>query len=479
MGKTTISYDAVIVGAGPNGLAAAITIARSGYSVLLIEGKNNIGGGVRSSEHTLPGFIHDSCSAIHPLAVASPFFRSLPKDKFKVEYVHSPSPLAHPLDDGTAIMLERTVEETAYFLEKDRRAYYKLMAPLAKNFKAILDDILGPLPLPPRHFLSTARFGVNAMRSARSLAEGKFSGDKAKALFAGISAHSFLPLEKLTSAAFGLVLGMLGHSVGWPLIRGGSQKLSDSLVKILIGYGGKVFTDWMVQSIEELPKARVYLFNITPKQLLDLAGHRLPSAYRKKLARYRYGPGVFKIDWALSEPPPWKAADCKRAATLHLGGMLNEISLAEKSISDGKIPEKPFVLFAQQSLFDSSRAPENMHTAWAYCHVPNGSSIDMIEKIEAQVERFAPGFKDVILQRSSKGAVEMEVYNPNYVGGDINGGVQDIRQLFTRPTARLIPYSTPAKDIYICSSSTPPGGGVHGMCGYLAAKAAIKHRLKT
>jgi phytoene dehydrogenase-like protein len=478
MGSSSIKYDAVVVGAGPNGLAAAITIARRGFSVLLIEGNEKIGGGSRSAEHTLPGFIHDTCSAIHPLAAASPFFRSLPEETFKINWVHSPAPLAHPLDDGTAVVLERSVEDTAEYLGKDKGPYIRLMRPLVKNIEAILEDVLGPLRLPPKHIFSTVKFGLNALRTARSLAESAFSGEQAKALFAGMAAHSFLPLEKPVSAAFGLVLGMLGHSVGWPLVKGGSQAIPDALAEVFVGYGGEIMTDWMVMSIEELPAAQVYLFNVTPRQLLDLAGHKLPSAYRRKLTAYRYGPGVFKVDWALSESPPWKASQCERAATVHIGGGLDMISAAEKAAWEGNIPENPFVLFVQQSQFDPTRTPGDTHTAWGYCHVPHGSTVEMTEKIENQIEKYAPGFKDTIMERSVRSTVEMEQYNPNFIGGDINGGVQDFWQLFTRPTARLVPYSTPAKDIYICSSSTPPGGGVHGMCGYLAALAALKRRLK-
>jgi phytoene dehydrogenase-like protein len=477
MGNLSTSYDAVVVGAGPNGLAAAITIARSDQSVLLIEGNDEIGGGSRSAQHTLPRFVHDSCSAIHPLAAASPFFRSLPEEHFKLEWIHSPAPLAHPLEGGGAVILERSIEATAAHLGEDQKAYIQLMVPLVKNLEGILEDVLGPLAF-PRHIFGTIRFGLKALKSARSLAENIFSEEKARALFAGMAAHSIMPLEKPVSAAFGLVLGMLAHEVGWPLAKGGSQSIVNALADVLTDLGGVIVTGWMVQCIEELPNAKVYLFDVTPRQLLDLAGHRLPSGYRKRLARYRYGPGVFKIDWALTEPAPWTAEGCNRAATLHLGGGLEEISAAEKAVWEGKIPENPFVLFAQQSQFDPTRAPEGKHTAWGYCHVPHDSPADMTEQIEAQVERYAPGFKDCVLARHTRSAQEMEQYNPNFVGGDINGGVQDIGQLFTRPASSLLPYATPAKDIFLCSSSTPPGGGVHGICGCLAAKAAIKSRLR-
>jgi phytoene dehydrogenase-like protein len=468
------SYDAVVVGAGPNGLAAAITLAQAGLSVLVLEAAETIGGGTRSAELTLPGFIHDVCSAVHPLGAGSPFFRTLPLTEHGLEWIHPPAPLAHPFDDGTAAVLERSVEVTGKTLGPDAAAYRKLMAPLVADWDKLAVDLLGPLRLPPRHPLALARFGWHAIRSAHGLAERLFEDERARALFGGMAAHSMIPLDQPPTAAFGLVIGILGHAVGWPLPRGGSQHIADALACYLRSLGGEVVTGVRVQSLDELPSARAVLCDVTPRQLLRIAGQRLPTGYRRKLAGYRYGPGVFKVDWALDGPIPWQAIECTRAGTLHLGGTLEEMAAAERVVWRGEHPEKPYVLVVQPSLFDPTRAPEGKHTAWAYCHVPHGSTFDMMERIEAQIERFAPGFRDAILARSVKSAAEMEQYNPNYIGGDINGGIQDLGQLFTRPVFRLVPYSTPLKGLYICSSSTPPGGGVHGMCGYFAARAALR-----
>ncbi|MBI4639575.1 MAG: NAD(P)/FAD-dependent oxidoreductase [Candidatus Tectomicrobia bacterium] len=469
----SLSYDAVVVGSGPNGLAAAITLAREGHSVLVLEAEESVGGGTRSAQLTLPGFTHDVCSAIHPLGIASPFFRTVPLAEYGVEWIHPPAPLAHPFDDGTAAVLERSVEATGQSLGSDAVVYKKLMGPLVADSDKLLDELLGPLR-PPRHPFALARFGLRAIRSARGLAESYFQGDRARGLFAGIAAHSILPLEYPLTASFGLLLGMLGHSVGWPLPRGGSQKIADAMVSYLKSLGGEIVTKRRVESVEELPPARAILFDVTPRQLLRIVGHRLPDGYRRKLENYRYGPGSFKVDWALDGPIPWKAAECARAATVHLGPTLGEIAASESAVSKGEHPEKPYVLVAQQSLFDPTRVPEGKQTAWAYCHVPNGSAFDMTERIERQIDRFAPGFRDRVLARSVISPAGFEQHNANCIGGDIAGGSNDIRQLFTRPTLRLVPYSTPAKGIYICSSSTPPGGGVHGMCGYFAARAALR-----
>ena len=466
-------YDAIVVGAGPNGLAAAITIAQAGRSVLVIEASETVGGGARSAELTLPGFTHDICSAIHPLAASSPFFSALPLIEHGLEWIYPPASVAHPLDDGTAIILERSIDETAGKLGPDGKAYSRLMKPLVANWDKLAADILGPLRL-PRHPLLLARFALNAVRSARGLAEGKFEGERAQALIGGLAAHSMLPLERHVSASFGLVLGILGHSIGWPMPKGGSQSISDALASYLLSLGGEIVTGRLVETIDELPPARAILLDVTPRQLLKILGDRLPSRYQRTLRKYRYGPGVFKIDWALDGPIPWKAPECAQAGTVHLGGFLNEIAASEAQVWKNEIPDRPFLLVAQQSLFDSTRAPAGKHTAWAYCHVPNGSTFDMTERIEAQIERFAPGFRDRVLAKSVMSPEQLQAYNPNYVGGDINGGVQDLRQLFTRPTFRLVPYSTPVKGLYICSSSTPPGGGVHGMCGYFAARAALR-----
>ncbi|MCM8748426.1 NAD(P)/FAD-dependent oxidoreductase [Thermomicrobiaceae bacterium CFH 74404] len=470
-------YDAVVVGAGPNGLAAAIVLARAGCEVLVVEAAESVGGGTRSAALTLPGFVHDVCSAIHPLGAGSPLFQTFPLDRFGLEWIQPPVPLAHPLDDGTAVLLERTVEATAAGLGPDASAYRRLMAPLVADADRILRFILGPFRI-PRHPLALARFGLKALRSVVGLASEQFEGERARALLAGLAAHSMLPLERSPSAAVGLVLAMLGHTAGWPLPRGGSQRIADTLAAYVRSLGGEIVTGRPVRALDELPPCRAVLLDLTPRQVLAIAGQRFPAGYRRWLERYRYGPGVYKMDWALAGPIPWRAPECQRAATVHLGGTLDEIAAAERAVTAGRHPERPFVILAQPSLFDPSRAPAGRHTAWAYCHVPNSSRVDMTERIEAQVERFAPGFRDLILARSVSRPADLEQYNLNYVGGDINGGLQDLRQLFTRPAPRLNPYTTPDPRLYICSASTPPGGGVHGMCGYWAARAALRRVLR-
>jgi len=465
--------DAIIVGAGPNGLAAAITLARAGHAVLVLEAEPTVGGGTRSAALTLPGFVHDICSAVHPLGLGSPFFRGLPLAEHGLRWIHPPAPLAHPLDDGTTVVLERSIAATAAALGPDAAAYHRLIGPLVRRWERTVDGILAPLRL-PRHPLALARFGLRAIWPARAMAETVFKGERARALFAGMAAHAIMPLEHPVTAAVGLVLSLLGHAVGWPIPQGGSQRIADAMANYLGSLGGEIRTGVRVETIAQLPPARAVLFDLTPRQLLAISGDRLPAAYRRALQRYRYGPGVFKIDWALDGPIPWKAPECARAATVHLGGTLAEIAAGERMVWRGGHPERPFVLLAQPSLFDPTRAPEGKHTAWAYCHVPNGSTFDMTKRIEQQIERFAPGFCDRVLARSVLGPAAMEQHNANYIGGDIAGGVQDLRQLFTRPAVRLDPYSTPAEGIYICSSSTPPGGGVHGMCGYWAARSALR-----
>jgi phytoene dehydrogenase-like protein len=466
-------YDGIVVGAGPNGLAAAITLAREGLSVLVVEAAPTIGGGTRTAGLTLPGFLHDVCSAVHPFALASPFFRSLPLAEHGLKLIHPPAPLAHPLGDGRTAMLERSVEETGRTLERDATAYRRLMAPFIDRAAELFDDLIGPLKL-PRHPMLAARFGLRAIQPATRLARSWFDDEPAKALFAGLAAHSILPLENWATSAIGLVLGLAGHAVGWPIVRGGSQNLGQSLASYVGSLGGEIVTGWRVESLDELPPARLVLLDVTPRQLVRIAGHRLPSSYVRRLERYRYGAGAFKLDWALSGPIPWTAPECARAGTVHLGGTLDELSASEAAVGRGEHPERPYVLLSQPSLFDPSRAPAGRQTAWAYCHVPNGSTVDMTDRIEAQVDRFAPGFLDLILARHVMSPAEFESYNANYIGGDINGGAQDLRQLFTRPVARLVPYSTPLPGLYICSSSTPPGGGVHGLCGYHGARAAMR-----
>ncbi len=468
------TYDAVVVGAGPNGLAAAVELARRGRSVAVFEAEDRVGGGTSSAEITLPGFVHDLGSAIHPLGYASPFFAALPLEEHGLEWIHPPAPLAHPFDDGTAAVLERSTEATGATLGPDAEAYRKLIDPLSEDARRIQATLSGSTRL-PRHPLALTSAGLRSLGSARGFAEAAFRGERARALFAGNAAHSFLSLEKRPSALFGVVLGTLGHAFGWPLPKGGSQSIADALASYLISLGGEVFTGVRIGSVDEVPRTRTVLFDVTPRQLLDIAGVHFTERYRGALKRYRYGPGVFKVDLALDGPIPWSAGECLRAGTVHLGGTLEEISAGEAAVARGEHPERPFILLAQQSLFDPTRAPEGKHTVWAYCHVPNGSTFDMTERIEAQIERFAPGFRDRILARSAWGPADLEGWNANLVGGDINGGYMDVRQLFARPMIRANPYSTSAPGLYLCSSSTPPGGAVHGLCGFMAARSALRY----
>lgn len=467
-----MDYDAVVVGSGPNGLAAAILLQQSGLTVLLIEGKDTFGGGLRTQELTLPGYLHDVCSAIHPLAAASPFFSTLPLHQYGLEYIQPPIAAAHPFDDGTAALLKTSIDETAAQFDNDTTAYIKLINPLLDNWQDIAPDILAPFHI-PRHPISMARFGLDALKPATYLS-GRFKTEKAKGLWAGMAAHGIQPLTNMATSAISMVLLASGHLNGWPMPKGGSVKIADALVAHFISLGGKVETGTYISSLQQLPSAKALLFDITPRQLLQIAGHKFSTIYKWQMERYRYGMGVFKIDWALDAPIPFTAAEARQAGTVHLGNTLKEIATAEQQTWDGIHPEKPFVLLAQQSLFDKTRAPEGKHTGWAYCHVPAGSTKDMTDAIEQQVERFAPGFRERILARHTFNTQQLEQYNPNYIGGDINAGAMDITQLFTRPVLRRSPYTTSAKGIYICSASTPPGGGVHGMCGYHAAMRVLK-----
>ena len=461
-----------MVGSGPNGLAAAITLAQAGVKTVLREAQPTVGGGLRSAELTLPGFVHDVCSAVHALALTSPFLTSLPLDRFGLEWVHPPAPLAHPLDDGSAVLLERSLDATARGLGPGGRGWVRLHEPFVRAWPRLARDVLAPPLRIPRSPLLMARFGLQALRPATSVAR-RLSGTRAQALFAGNAAHSFLALDAPGTTAFALLLSGAGHAVGWPIPRGGSQRLADALAACFRSLGGDIVTSAPVERIEELADARLVLLDLTPRQVLRIGGTRLPAWYRRVLERYRYGSAAFKVDWALDAPTPWTAGECARAGTLHLAGTLEEVVASEAAHVRGALHERPFVLFVQPTIFDPTRAPPGRHTAWAYCHVPNGYAGDAVERIERQVERFAPGFRERILARSVLTPADLERRNPNLVGGDISGGVMDLRQVFARPVARPTPYRIPLRGVYLCSSSTPPGGGVHGMSGHLAALAAL------
>ena len=466
--------DAIIVGSGPNGLAAAITLARAGCSVLVYESNATIGGGARSAELTLPGFLHDVCSAVHPLAAASPFFKTLPLARFGLEWVEPEIPLAHPLDDGSAACLCKDIDATAEQLQEDSGAYRRLMKPLVRNWEDLSIEFLQPMVHWPQHPITLAHFGILALCPAMLLAKFLFRSEPARALFSGIAAHSFLPLEAPVSSAFALVLGLAGHAVGWPIPRGGSQQITNALGAYLRELGGKIEFHHRVESLNDLPKSRAILLDVSVWEFLRIAGQQLPSRYSRRLKSFRHGPGVFKIDYALSEPIPWKSEACRRAGTIHLGGGIDEIATAERDVVRGKIPERPFVLVAQQSLFDATRAPRGQHTLWGYCHVPFDCNVDVSQRMESQIERFAPGFRDGILARHTMNAANLGRSNANLTGGDINGGAANLTQLVARPILSPTPYRTPLPGVYLCSASTPPGGGVHGMCGYHAARLALR-----
>ena len=466
-------HDAIVVGAGPNGLAAAIVLARQGLSVLVVEANDAIGGGARTEELTLPGFRHDVCSAIHPMGVVSPFMRSLALHEHGVEWAFSPLAVAHPLDDGSAAAIHQSLDETARRLGADGEAWRSMMQPFVRHSDVLFDEILRPIRLVPHHPLLMARFGWFGVRPALSVAK-RFGSDRGRALYAGCAAHSFLPLEALGSASFALALILAGHATGWPCAKGGSASIVQALASALRSLGGEIATGRRVRSLRELPPSRAVIFDVTPRQLADIAGGDLPARYVRRLRRFEYGPGVFKIDYALDGPIPWKAEECRRAATVHVGGTIGEIARHERAIWKGGPIDQPFVLVAQQSLFDPTRAPAGKHTAWAYCHVPNGSTVDMTEAIERQIERFAPGFRDLVLGRHTMNTADFQAHDANFIGGDIGGGANNLMQFVTRPFPKRDPYATPNERLYLGSSSTPPGGGVHGMCGYWAARSALR-----
>lgn len=465
--------DAAVVGSGPNGLAAALVLARAGLRVRVHEAEPTLGGGMRSAALTLPGFVHDVCSAIHPMGAASPIFRTLNLQEHGLEWVHPELALAHPLDDGSAAVLTRSLDETVQGLGADGAAYRRLVAPFHEGFEDLLDEVLQPVVHLPRHPLLLARFGLFAIRSARGLVNA-FRTEQARGLIAGLSAHAMVPLDQPLTASMALVFAGTAHTTGWPLVRGGSQRIADALVASLRAHGGDVVTGERVESVEQMGPAGAYLFDTSAAALERIAGDRLPSHYRRKLLSFRRGPGIFKVDYALSGPVPWRAPECRRAGTVHLGGTFAEVASSLEDVAQGRHPERPFVLVAQQSLFDASRAPAGKQTLWTYCHVPNGSTVDMTARIEAQLERFAPGFKELVLSRSVMTPQEVEAHNANYRGGDIGGGATDGLQLLARPILSADPYATPTKGLYLCSSATPPGGGVHGMCGYHAARSALR-----
>jgi phytoene dehydrogenase-like protein len=455
-----------------------VALAREGWTVTIHEAAERIGGGTRTEALTLPGFLHDVCSAVHPMGAGSPFFRTLPLADHGLEWIPPPVLMAHPLDDGTATALLPSVSDTAATLGPDAAAYRRLMDPLVPRWKELFDDALGPPLRVPRHPILMARLGLRGLRSATGLARSAFEGPRARAFFMGLAAHTLLPLDRVPTAAFGVMLGLAGHGPGWPIPRGGSRSIAGALAALLREHGGRILTESAVENVDDLPATDAVLLDLTPRQVLEVAGHRLPERYRTRLRDYRYAPGAFKLDWALSEPIPWTAPECRSAGTVHLGGSAEAIVRSADAAWHGRDDDHPYVLVAQPSLFDPSRAPEGRHTAWAYCHVPHGDTRDRTAAIEGQVERFAPGFRDTILARSTMNTRELEAHNPNLVGGDINGGLADLRQFLFRPVPTLDPYATPDPMLFLCSASTPPGGGVHGMCGWHAARSVMKRNAR-
>lgn len=464
--------DAVVIGSGPNGLAAAVSLAQQGAEVRVIEGHAQIGGGTRTAELTLPGFHHDVCSAAHPMGILSPYLRTLPLEAHGLRWIQPPISVAHPLDDGPAVLLHRDLEATMAQLGPDAGAYRRLIAPFLSNPHGLLEDLLAPLGI-PKHPIQMLRFGLRAIRSATGLSK-RFREDRARALIAGCAAHAIMPLDHKLTAALAVVFLLTGHTAEWPVAEGGSHAITKALASLLESLGGRIETGRWVRSLADLPPARIYLFDTAPRGLAEIAGSVLPDRYLRRLSRFRYGPGVFKLDWALDGPIPWRDPRAREASTVHVGGTLEEIAASEAAMWRGEHPERPFVLVVQQSEFDPSRAPAGKHTGYGYCHVPHGSTVDHTAAIEAQMERFAPGFRDLVLARHAMTAADFEAYDPAYVGGAITGGVADLFQLFTRPVARLSPYTTPNPRVFLCSASTPPGGGVHGMCGFHAAKVAAR-----
>ena len=472
--STLNEFDAVVVGSGPNGLSAGVLLAQQGLKVKIIEAKDTIGGGTRTKELTEPGFLHDVCSSVHPTGIGSPYLKTLPLDEYGLEWIHPEIPVAHPFDDGDAFLAFKSLDQTIEQAGKDGKHYRNLIEDFVKTWDSLSHDLFAPIRI-PNNPLSMARFGWFGMMSARLLANSMFDEKRTRGFFAGLAGHSILPLSKAFTGSFGLVFATSIHAVGWPVAKGGSASITNALAKYFESLGGVIETGNEVTDIESITESEVVLFDLTPKQIEKIAGSELPLPFRSKLLSYKYGPGTFKMDFALSEPVPWKNEGCRKAGTVHLGSTLEEITHSEAEVWKGNHPEKPYVLVTQQSLFDSTRAPEGKHTLWAYCHVPNGSDKDCSEEIIAQIERYAPGFRDTIISSHSMNAAQFESYNPNYIGGDINGGAQFFRQLIARPVMRWDPYRLPTKGLYICSSSTPPGGGVHGMCGYHAAKSALKN----